>query len=200
MDLEKLKSVWKKYTEKLPMEPLTQEEAIKIAIHKKVMNRVNYLIFIKAFLAISMGISFFYFASYYYLYINDYKYTIPFIIVSIILLVSFVFYVYWVILMLKININTNTLVLYAKAIGKIRLAEKWEMLISLIVAVPLMLICLPPLTSLMLNRIDFYTNMNLYLPKMLLIAVLSVIGGLLYYWKNYRIIKEMQKYLNELEV
>lgn len=194
IDFEKIEKMWATQNERLSKVNILQENTVQMLIHSSRATQCGRLGRNKVFMLTLCGIALFYLISNMAKFVYDIKYLIPFVVLSTLLATSIVGYMKTLsIIKVVSDPSSQTSVVY-DSVKKLRRREKKEMVISFIVALPLLLFCLPPITSRLFNRLDFYSNFMAYLPAMVIGAILSLIVGVLYYYHNMRRIDIIEKY------
>ncbi len=183
MSWEELRKEWEKYNENLSKLPILEEEQIRRVLNSKTAFKLNVLILYKLFFALSLGYIGIWLMVDYKLFIYDYRYLLPFIILFIIYFGSSAFYFYRVHAIYKIKKNRNTYDKkdFIKIITTLQLFEKWEWVITLGICCPLLLICAPIVISKVQNDINFYENIDSYIPGIIFSAVVSIIPAFFLY-------------------
>ncbi len=198
MNLEEFKMQWQQYDEKLSKLIIIQQKTVNKIITSRIFTLLDRLKTKKIVMGLFCGTVLFYLIANYSLYINDYRYCIPFIVVSLIFTISLAYYAKMVLLIHSFNLNSHTIVACQHKISKIKINEKREGYLSLMVACPLLLICLPPLTSITFNRLNFYENLTAYLPGLVIAAIIAAAYGIYIYKRNIKIIKDIEQEVNGL--
>ncbi len=193
MSWEELRKEWEKYNENLSGIPILEEEQVRNMLQSKTATKLNIVILYKLVFALSFGYFAVWLMTNYTLYTDDYRYLIPFILLFLIYLGSSVFYFHRVQALYKVKKNRNTYNKedYIKSITTLQLFEKWEWIIVLSAACPLLIVCAPIVFSKILDRPDFYDNVDSYMLIVFSIPVLiSIIPGFYLYRKTCKWINQ----------
>ena len=170
-----------------------QEEQIRQLIRSRRKTQSDKLFWNKAFMLAFCGIALFFLLANLRLYITDIKYFLPFLGLALVFGFSVLYYARVLHLILDICKPQKASKDVAIYVAKLRILEKKEMIYSLAIAMPVLILCLPPIISLTFNRLDFYQNITTYLPAMIVSIVLSLIGSYVYYSRN---IEAINGYVN----
>lgn len=173
---------------------LVQENSIKFLLQNKTECTFNKFLFNKLFMCLFSGIVLFYLSSNYSLYLNEIKYLIPFIALEILFLSSFMWYIWVLYLVMRSNRLQQPIVEVELYSQKLKSAEKIELISSFAIALPILIICLPPITSLTFDRLDFYSHITDYLPAMIIGIVISIVLGIYLYKQNIKLLNQISDY------
>jgi hypothetical protein len=182
--LELLGKAWNDKDGKIVIITPNQEEEIRQLIRSRRNTQSDKLFRNKAFMLAFCGIVLFYLFANLRLYITDIKYFLPFVGLTLVFGFSVFYYARVLHLILDISNPQKASKDVALYVAKLRILEKKEMIYSLAIAMPVLIVCLPPITSLTFNRLDFYQNITAYLPAIIVSIVLSLIGSYVYYSRN----------------
>ena len=198
--LELLGKAWNDKDGKIVIITSDQEEEIRQLIRSRRNTQSDKLFRNKAFMLAFCGIVLFYLFANLRLYITDIKYFLPFVGLTIVFGFSVFYYARVLHLILDIGNPKKASKDVALYVAKLRILEKKEMIYSLAIAMPVLIVCLPPITSLTFNRLDFYQNIMAYLPVMIAAVVLSILTGYIYYRKNMETINEYANFEKRNEI
>ena len=182
--LELLGKAWNDKDGKIVIITSDQEEQIRQLIRSRRNTQRDKLFWNKAFMLAFCGIALFFLLAHLRLYITDIKYFLPFLGLALVFGFSVFYYARVLHLILDIGNPQKVSKDVAIYVAKLRILEKKEMIYSLAIAMPVLIVCLPPITSLTFNRLDFYQNITAYLPAIIVSIVLSLIGSYVYYSRN----------------
>ncbi len=189
IDIEYLEMVWEKQDKELSQLFILQEKAVKELIDSRKVTYCEKMLRNKSFMLLFCGIVLVYLIANIQLFVAESKYLIPFIVLVVLFLISIMWYLKSIAILRIVNKPTSSTIDVASAVQKLKKRELLEMILSFVVALPLLVGCLPPITSKIFNRLDFYTHISSYLPVMVVGIVLSIIVGLIYYYLNSQRIK-----------
>lgn len=182
--LELLGKAWNDKDGKIVIITPNQEEEIRQLIRSRRNTQIDKLFRNKAFMLAFCGIVLFYLFANLRLYITDIKYFLPFLGLALVFGFSVFYYARVLHLILDIGNPQKVSKDVAIYVAKLRILEKKEMIYSLAIALPVLIVCMPPISSLTFNRLDFYQNITAYLPAIIVSIVLSLIGSYVYYSRN----------------
>ncbi len=177
-----------------------QEKEIKQIIRSRRKTQLEKLFRNKACILVFCGIVLFYLLAHWSLYTSAIKYLLPFVGLVVLFAASIAGHAYELHLILGMGSANATSKKVALNMAKLRIFEKKEFVASLCIALPVLIACLPPITSLTFNRSDFYQNLTAYLPAIIAGIVVSLIAGCIYYRKKTHTINEfanIEKVINE---
>lgn len=192
--LELLGKAWNDKDGKIVIITPNQEEEIRQLIRSRRNTQIDKLFRNKAFMLAFCGIVLFYLFANLRLYITDIKYFLPFVGLTLVFGFSVFYYARVLHLILDIGNPQKVSKDVAIYVAKLRILEKKEMIYSLAIALPVLIVCMPPISSLTFNRLDFYQNITAYLPVMIAAVVLSILTGYIYYRKNMETINEFANF------
>ncbi|MBR4199300.1 MAG: hypothetical protein IKQ94_11075 [Bacteroidales bacterium] len=192
--MELLEKAWNEKEGKIVVILPEQDKKIRQLIRSGRNTQCDRLFRNKAIMLVFCGIVLFYLFAHYTLYIYELKYLLPFAGLTLFFGASVAYYARVLHLILNIGSTKSTSRQVALGAAKLLRYEKKELIYSLSVALPLLIVCTPPITSITFNRLDFYQNITAYLPAMAVATVLSIIGGIVYYRRNVVLINKMSDF------
>ena len=188
--LELLQKAWTDNDSKIFVIKPEQEKEFKQIISSRRNTQLEKLFWNKACMLVFCGIVLFYLLAHWRLYTTDIKYLLPFVGLAVLFAASIAGYAYVLHLILGMGAANATSKKVALNVAKLRIFEKKEFIASLCIALPVLITCLPPITSLTFNRPDFYQNITAYIPATIAAIAISLIAGCIYYRKNMATINE----------
>lgn len=188
--MELLEKAWNEKEGKIVVILPEQDKKIRQLIRSGRNTQCDKLFRNKAIMLIFCSIVLFYLFAHYTLYIYELKYLLPFAGLTLIFGASVAYYARVLHLILNIGSTKSTSRQVALGAAKLLRYEKKELIYSLSVALPLLIVCTPPITSITFNRLDFYQNLTAYIPAIIAAIAISLIAGCIYYRKNMATINE----------
>ena len=189
--IELLEKAWNEKDGKIVIITPNQEEEIRQLIRSRRNTQSDRLFRNKTFMLAFCGIALFYLLANLRLYITDIKFFLPFVGLTFVFGFSVFYYARVLHLILDISNPQKASKDVALYVAKLRILEKKEMIYSLAIAMPVLIVCVPPISSLTFNHLDFYQNITAYLPAMIVSIALSLIGSYAYYSRNTGTINEL---------
>ncbi len=199
MDTIELKHQWNTYNINLKNIISTKKLKVDTNIIKKTKININKLFVEELIACIIATIITIITLINYKLFIDDKRYLISFILFLCILIPYTIHEIYLLNLLNKHNNLETNIISKIKSINLYKKHNKIQTILSLLIGIPVVLICLPPILFKFFNQGDFYSKLDILFPKLIIGVIISLIIGTIFYIRNIKTLKKINKNLNKIK-
>ena len=197
LKMEEYFQSWNAYSNQLHQSIRTSQKIMEGIVKQKATLYQNKLLYQKVFMFVFCLSFVVYLIANTRLFFAEVRNAAPFVMVLALFIISAVGYAIYLFRLKKANNCTETVAEFATNISKLQLYEKREMLLSFFIALPILLLTLPQVFSVLLERQDFYINLNAHLPILIIGCLLSISLGYVIYRKNSALIESIKQNIND---
>lgn len=198
MKLEDLRKEWESYNHQLEELLSIQKTQLKTDLANRAKRLSNRLFCQEFFVCILSSIVIITVSAHYKLYLADTRYLVSFVLFLLTMVLYLGHEIFLLSLWLKrFNLEEN-FVSNIRAIELYKKHEKIQSLASIVIAMPILTACFPPLVMLMFNKGNFYDHVNDLLPLLLLVLAISATIGFIFHRHNKKTLSDIQRNLEEL--
>ncbi|MBR3426597.1 MAG: hypothetical protein IKG95_01510 [Bacteroidales bacterium] len=187
---------WNAYRNQLQQSVNTSQRILEGIVHQKATLSQNRLLFRKMFMFVFCLSFVVYLFAHSRLFLSDVRNATPFFMVLALFVTSAIGYAMYLFRLKKTYNYTEAVVDFTTNINKLQLYEKREMLLSFFIALPVLLLTLPQVFSVLLERQDFYSDLTSHLPVLIIGCLLSLSFGYVVYRKNSSFIESIKENIN----